>query len=354
MGDVDVDPCGGVSDTKALPAVSRHHHVTDAQLAHDPSILATRHVRPRDDDSGDHDGMDKAPAKVPRVDPAIVQITASKAEIDKRISAFVERKQLEKDKSNRVEFCRPPGVDGITCARLDAIMHRLLGRRTGHMKVSYVRNTHGPSMPQPPQPNPTVQHLQQQQQQPRMPHYGPSGAGASSTRASVGTAVASMDGGRAQSAPLPTSVAERFINLESHLGIGVGLPPDVYQRLRRLEDRMLELESCSPELFMHNMVQTQQPTTLPHHQQQHEQQQQQQQWTMSRGQPSLDAGQSPPPPQPPPKTSKVVMSAVPAMPTMRIMVSRCMLRSTCNLIDAPAALRTRTCVRVCVCVYVRV
>lgn len=42
-------------------------------------------------------------------------------------------------------------------------------------------------------------------------------------------------------------VDERFRNLESQLSLGKPTPKDVYERLRRLEDRLLHLESISPE-----------------------------------------------------------------------------------------------------------
>ena len=40
-----------------------------------------------------------------KVDPSLVQITASKTEIDRRISAFLRKKQLDVDIHNQREFC---------------------------------------------------------------------------------------------------------------------------------------------------------------------------------------------------------------------------------------------------------
>lgn len=39
------------------------------------------------------------------VDASLVQITASKAEIDRRIAAFLRKKQLDVDIHNQREFC---------------------------------------------------------------------------------------------------------------------------------------------------------------------------------------------------------------------------------------------------------
>ncbi len=39
------------------------------------------------------------------VDPTLVQITASKAEVDRRIAAFLRKKQLDVNIHNQREFC---------------------------------------------------------------------------------------------------------------------------------------------------------------------------------------------------------------------------------------------------------
>ena len=47
------------------------------------------------------------PLEIPSemVDPSLVQIKASKAEIDRRITAFLRKKQLDVDIHNQREFC---------------------------------------------------------------------------------------------------------------------------------------------------------------------------------------------------------------------------------------------------------
>ena len=50
---------------------------------------------------------------------------------------------------------------------------------------------------------------------------------------------------------LTPAIQERLQNMEKHLGLTkeVPVPQDVYGRLRSLEDRILQLESLSPEYF---------------------------------------------------------------------------------------------------------
>ncbi|XP_073853349.1 MAP3K12-binding inhibitory protein 1 isoform X8 [Macaca fascicularis] len=55
-------------------------------------------------------------------DPEVVQIKAGKAEIDRRISAFIERKQAEINENNVREFCNVIDCNQEnSCARTDAI-----------------------------------------------------------------------------------------------------------------------------------------------------------------------------------------------------------------------------------------
>ncbi|XP_070334124.1 MAP3K12-binding inhibitory protein 1 isoform X8 [Odocoileus virginianus] len=97
-------------------------------------------------------------------DPEVVQIKAGKAEIDRRISAFIERKQAEINENNVREFCNVIDCNQEnSCARTDAIF-----------------------------------------------------------------------------TPYP--------GFKSHVK-GGPVPRDIYQRIKKLEDRILELEGISPEYF---------------------------------------------------------------------------------------------------------
>ncbi|XP_018086631.1 MAP3K12-binding inhibitory protein 1 isoform X4 [Xenopus laevis] len=97
-------------------------------------------------------------------DPSVVQIKAKKSEIDRRILAFIERKQAEINENNVREFCNVIDCNQEnSCARTDAVF-----------------------------------------------------------------------------TPYP--------GFKSHIK-GGPVPKDVYQRIKRLEDRILELEGISPEYF---------------------------------------------------------------------------------------------------------
>ncbi|XP_051477381.1 MAP3K12-binding inhibitory protein 1 isoform X4 [Apus apus] len=97
-------------------------------------------------------------------DPEVVQIKAGKAEIDRRISAFIERKQAEINENNVREFCNVIDCNQEnSCARTDAIF-----------------------------------------------------------------------------TPYP--------GFKSHIK-GGPVPRDIYQRIKKLEDKILELEGLSPEYF---------------------------------------------------------------------------------------------------------
>ncbi|KAM6131148.1 MAP3K12-binding inhibitory protein 1 [Pterocles gutturalis] len=148
-------------------------------------------------------------------DPEVVQIKAGKAEIDRRISAFIERKQAEINENNVREFCNVIDCNQEnSCARTDAIFTPYPGFKS-HIKVSRVVNTYGPQTRS-------------------------EGAHGSSYKASVPI----HDCGN-------QAVEERLQNIEAHLRLQTGgpVPRDIYQRIKKLEDKILELEGLSPEYF---------------------------------------------------------------------------------------------------------
>ncbi|XP_057284616.1 MAP3K12-binding inhibitory protein 1 [Pezoporus wallicus] len=148
-------------------------------------------------------------------DPEVVQIKAGKAEIDRRISAFIERKQAEINENNVREFCNVIDCNQEnSCARTDAIFTPYPGFKS-HIKVSRVVNTYGPQTRS-------------------------EGAHGSSHKASVPI----HDCGN-------QAVEERLQNIEAHLRLQTGgpVPRDIYQRIKKLEDKILELEGLSPEYF---------------------------------------------------------------------------------------------------------
>ncbi|XP_034015619.1 MAP3K12-binding inhibitory protein 1 [Thalassophryne amazonica] len=147
----------------------------------------------------------------------MVQIRAGRSEIERRISAFMERKQMEINENNVREFCNVIDCNQEnSCARTDAVFTPYPGFKS-HVKVTRVVNTYGPQT------------------------HGGGGHG---------------DNGEQHRGTMPrdcgnSAIEERLQNIETHLKLPtVGpVPLSVYQRLKRLEDRILELEGLSPEYF---------------------------------------------------------------------------------------------------------
>ncbi|XP_071354649.1 MAP3K12-binding inhibitory protein 1 [Trachinotus anak] len=150
-------------------------------------------------------------------DDIMVQIRAGKSEIERRISAFMERKQMEINENNVREFCNVIDCNQEnSCARTDAVFTPYPGFKS-HVKVTRVVNTYGPQ-----------------------------------TRGGGGQGEA----GEQQRGPMArhcgnVAIEERLHNIETHLKLPTAgpVPLSVYQRLKKLEDRILELEGLSPEYF---------------------------------------------------------------------------------------------------------
>ncbi|XP_061467654.1 MAP3K12-binding inhibitory protein 1 [Rhineura floridana] len=148
-------------------------------------------------------------------DPEVVQIKAGKAEIERRISAFIERKQAEINENNVREFCNVIDCNQEnSCARTDAVFTPYPGFKS-HVKVSRVVNTYGPQTRN-------------------------ESAHGSSHKANTLSRVCGNQ-----------AVEERLQNIEAHLRLQTGgpVPKDIYQRIKKLEDKILELEGMSPEYF---------------------------------------------------------------------------------------------------------
>ncbi|XP_053700221.1 MAP3K12-binding inhibitory protein 1 [Synchiropus splendidus] len=160
---------------------------------------------------GSHTGGSKTAAED---DDVMVQIRAGKSEIERRISAFMERKQMEINENNVREFCNVIDCNQEnSCARTDAVFTPYPGFKS-HVKVTRVVNTYGPQ-----------------------------------------TRGATLEAGEQQKPSTRScgnqAIEERLQNIETHLKLPAAgpVPQSVYQRLKRLEDRILELEGLSPEYF---------------------------------------------------------------------------------------------------------
>ncbi|KAG7229220.1 hypothetical protein INR49_013012 [Caranx melampygus] len=164
-------------------------------------------------------------------DNVMVQIRARKSEIERRISAFMERKQMEINENNVREFCNVIDCNQEnSCARTDAVFTPYPGFKS-HVKVTRVVNTYGPQT---------------------------RGGGAQG------------EAGEQQRGPMArhcgnAAIEERLHNIETHLKLPTAgpVPLSVYQRLKKLEDRILELEGLSPEYFQSTSHLHKRPKTSP-------------------------------------------------------------------------------------------
>ncbi|XP_041704079.1 MAP3K12-binding inhibitory protein 1 [Coregonus clupeaformis] len=190
----------------------------------DPMLPAAQPTRPEVEEEG----------KL-QVDDLSVQIRATKSEIDRRISAFIERKQLEINENNVREFCNVIDCNQEdSCARTDAVFTPYPGFKS-HVKVLRVVNTYGP----------------------QTRGGGGVGGGALGEAEEQQRAMVSRDCGN-------PAIEERLHNIETHLKLPTEgpVPLSVYQRLKKLEDRILELEGLSPEYFQSSYLHKRPKTSM--------------------------------------------------------------------------------------------
>ncbi|XP_053290237.1 MAP3K12-binding inhibitory protein 1 [Pleuronectes platessa] len=161
-------------------------------------------------------------------DDVMVQIRAGKSEIQRRISAC---KQMEINENNVREFCNVIDCNQEnSCARTDAVFTPYPGFKS-HVKVIRQVNTYGPQ-----------------------------------TRGGGGQG----EPGEQQRGPMVrncgnAAIEERLHNIENHLKLPTAgpVPLSVYHRLKKLEDRILELEGLSPEYFQSTSHLHKRPKTSP-------------------------------------------------------------------------------------------
>ncbi|XP_046849542.1 MAP3K12-binding inhibitory protein 1-like [Xenia sp. Carnegie-2017] len=152
---------------------------------------------------------------------SFVQITANKAEIDRRIAAFVSKKQLDVDLHNQREFCNLLKTENeFSCARVDAVFLPRVGQNS-HITVT------------------NADHEDKIMK---------------SDNVTVDTMLYSIPVKRQKTSEdveeLPSGVEERLHNIESHLHLNVNaVPKPVFSRIKSLEKKILYLESLSPEYF---------------------------------------------------------------------------------------------------------
>jgi len=153
------------------------------------------------------------------LDQSLIQVVASKEELDRRITAFCKRKRDELDRANLLEFCnvKEEGV-GDSCARVVAMLYRKAGSKS-HLRTSHVKNSVGPH---------TSDNLVE------------------SGDSEVKKIKLEMS---EQSSVLPAPLESRVGELEERLQLSENkpVPGHIYSRLKALEDRLEMLEGLSPE-----------------------------------------------------------------------------------------------------------
>ncbi|XP_057338394.1 molybdopterin synthase catalytic subunit [Microplitis mediator] len=137
-----------------------------------------------------------------------VQVKASADELNRRIESFILRKRQHVNSVNIQEFCRHRHLNSQvenSCARVDAILIRRKDSKS-HVKVHRVYNPHGPQ-----------------------------------------TNFSSSNESNQQNTSLNSALDERLSESERFLGIAKPVPRDIYERVKKIEDKLLYLESISPE-----------------------------------------------------------------------------------------------------------
>ncbi|XP_061172850.1 MAP3K12-binding inhibitory protein 1-like [Saccostrea echinata] len=146
-----------------------------------------------------------------------IQIKASSQEIERRIAAFIEQKRQEVDELNIREFCStvsPVSETDSSCARVDSVFDTRIGGKS-HIKVTRVVNLQGPQT-QVSQPN----HLTVVKKEP------------------------------VEDPSFSAGIEERLQNIETHLKLDKREQrTDLFTRVKKMEERILYLESLSPEYF---------------------------------------------------------------------------------------------------------
>lgn len=145
----------------------------------------------------------------------MVQIRADETEISRRLNCFIERKRKEIDMNNVQDFIEPqPDADvESSCARVSSTVFRVKGAKA-HFPTDRVKNEEGP----------------------QTGNYYASTLNKLMSGASPVKAEREMEG-----------VEERLKEAECFLHTATESRKSVFERLKRIEDRIMQLESISPE-----------------------------------------------------------------------------------------------------------
>ncbi|XP_072766334.1 molybdopterin synthase catalytic subunit-like isoform X1 [Anoplolepis gracilipes] len=146
------------------------------------------------------------------IDPNLVQIQADSEELNRRIKSFIERKRQQVNTVNVQEFCchSERNDNENSCARVDAILIRRKDSKS-HVRVHRVLNTWGPQ---------------------------------TMDQSILHKAILNNTSHNTSCFPV---LDDRISTTERIIGINKPVPKDIYERLKNIEDRILYLESISPE-----------------------------------------------------------------------------------------------------------
>lgn len=161
------------------------------------------------------------------------QIRADESEIKRRIASFIGRKREEINHGNVHDFITDSTDDDMRCARVNSTVHRLNGSK-GHLKVHRVKNEFGP---QTTNYKTALDKLMD---------------GNSTTTTT--TVYIKCDPDKPVK-PLSGGIQERLVNAEAHLNLNDSnkSTKSIFERLKAIEDRILYLETLSPE-YSHFLV----------------------------------------------------------------------------------------------------
>lgn len=177
----------------------------------------------------------------PLPSPSFVQISASETEMVRRIHSFIERKREEIDLNNIVDYINPAILKEVksesngdeltnSCARINGNIIKQENSKC-HVKVRKIDNKMGPQ----------VQHDYLCALDNLMETTGVN------IKQEVDHEIAR------KTSATRNVLLERARNLEEHLNIQDNEKKNIHQRLKVLEDRLLFLESISPE-YHHNVL----------------------------------------------------------------------------------------------------
>lgn len=164
------------------------------------------------------------------VPSSLIQINADEQEVCRRIKCFIDKKREEIDRSNVHDFIET-GSDLDSCARVNSVVFRTKDSK-GHLKsetfnsllkekfiililVRRVKNEYGPQ---------DVDYKNALNK--LMDHPG-----------------------ETKNHNTFNSINERLKNAEQSLEISSSIPPPIFERLKAIENKILYLETVSPEYF---------------------------------------------------------------------------------------------------------